>query len=319
MHYGFGIDIGGTKISMVLGTENGKILGERTIPTLKYRRIPESVNGLIENLSLLARDLKIPLKKIAGIGIGIPGAVDPSKGVVPDSPNLQGWKGYPLKSILEKKFRMPVRMTNDANAAVMGEKLFGQGRGKQHILYITISTGVGGGIIVNDRLLEGANFVAGEVGHMVIVPNGNHCNCGQNGCLEAYASGTAIAHFAESQIRAGRGASLKKYLGKSQSLTAREIGQAAGKRIPLALEAYRRAGFYLGVGVGGLLNILNPQIVILGGGVLKSAPRVFWQSMLSSAERHSWLQAFRSVRIVRTKLGDKSGNLGALSLVFMRP
>ena len=186
IRYGFGIDIGGTKISMVLGTDQGKILCSRTTPTLKNKQIPRCIKRMTEALCDLMKESKIPRQKIVGIGIGIPGAVNPKKGVVPSSPNLQGWKNYPLRHVLERKFGLPVRMVNDGNAAVMAEKIFGQGCGKKHILYLTISTGVGSGIIVNDELVEGADFVGGEVGHMVIVPHGHRCNCGQHGCLEAY-------------------------------------------------------------------------------------------------------------------------------------
>ena len=314
--YGIGIDIGGTKISMVIGTAKGRILARREIPTLKHRHVRACVQKLIQNLQLLMRETGLSKNQLRGIGIGIPGAVNRAKGIVPKSPHLQGWKNFPLRRVLTRHFGLPVEMTNDANAAVVGEKIFGAGRGKQHVIYITVSTGIGGGLIAHDRLIEGKSFVAGEIGHMTIVSGGNRCPCGQSGCLEAYASGTAIAADVRRKIRQGQGKSLVRRLAGKQ-VTAREIGLAARGGDRLALEAFQNAGHYLGIGIGSLLNLLNPEIVILGGGVFKSAPRAHWQAMMRSAKKHAWPEAYRAARIVRTSLGDSVGNLGALALVFM--
>ncbi len=314
--YGIGMDIGGTKISMILGTARGRILVRRQIPTLKNEKRSACLKNMVFNLNEMLLETGISQKEVAGIGIGIPGAVDSARGTVPRSPNLQGWAGFPLRRYLAKYFKMPVAMTNDANAAVMGEKIFGAGRRAKHLIYMTVSTGVGGGLVVNGCLVEGANFVGGEVGHMVIQAGGNLCNCGQRGCLEAHASGTAISRFVENEIRRGKGTRLVARLGKKRNIEARAIGDAARAGEPLALEAWRQSGFYLGVGIGSLLNILNPELVILGGGVFKSAPAIHWQSMLKSVRQHAWPDAVRAVKLVRTTLGDDVGNLGALALVF---
>lgn len=313
---GIGIDIGGTKISMVLGNARGRILARREIPTLKNSRVRQGLRLLIENLHQLIRDARVPSHQILGIGIGIPGAVNTSKGIVPNSPNLKGWRNLPLGRILTRSFGCPVILMNDANAAVVGEKIFGAARKAKHVIYLTISTGVGGGILIDERLVEGANFVAGEIGHMTIMPEGDRCNCGQRGCLEAYASGTAIGRYVEREIRSGRGHGIERWIPRTKGISGREVGLAAEHGNPLAMQAYRRAGNYLGVGIGTLLNILNPQVVVLGGGVLKSAPPAHWQAMLKSVKRHAWPEAFRAAKIVRTRLGDHVGNLGALALVF---
>lgn len=316
MKYGIGIDIGGTKVSMVLGTRKGKIIGRRQIPTLKHSRAKECVANIVDNLEELIKEKKILRGNIKGIGVGIPGAVDSAKGIVPRSPNLQGWKGIPLARILKNKFKKPVYMTNDANAAGMGEKVFGQAKKLKHMIYITVSTGVGGGIISHGRLLEGANYVGGEIGHITIVPNGNRCNCGQRGCLEAYASGTAIAKTVNRAVRTGKGKSLQKRFKKKSGFSAKEIAIAANKGDRFALEVFKEAGNYLGIGIGTLLNIFNPDSIIIGGGVMKSAPKIHWKAMLKSAKKHSWPEPFKKVKIKRTKLKDEVGNLGALALVF---
>nr|MBU9888907.1 ROK family protein [Candidatus Omnitrophota bacterium] len=197
-----GIDIGGTKISLVLGTEKGKVLLRDEIPTRTGPQARRCVQELTARLKLLLRQSGVSRKKILGIGIGCPGAVNSVKGTVPRSPNLPGWTGIPLRKILSRSAGLPVFLANDANAAAMGESLFGAGCGVRDFIYITVSTGVGGGIVLGGRLHEGAGFAAGEIGHMSVVPDGQKCNCGKRGCLEAYASGTAIARFARK--RTGR-------------------------------------------------------------------------------------------------------------------
>ncbi len=301
---------------MVLGTPSGKILARRVISTRTGSQTRACLEEMAENLQGLIKDSGIKKKQILGVGVGLPGPVDTQKGIVPRSPHLGGWKGFPLRKWLSKKIGLPVFMANDANAAAVGERIFGVGRKFQDFIYMTISTGIGGGVIVGGRLVEGASFVAGEVGHMTIVPEGNICKCGKLGCLEAYASGTAIASFVEKEIKKGRATSIPDFVPKGHRVTAQYVGVAAKKGDPLALKAYQRAGFYLGIGISNLLNIFNPQLIILGGGVLKSAPRNFWQSMRQNTKCEAWPQAFRAVKIVRTQLGDLVGDLGTLALVF---
>ncbi len=316
MKTAIGIDIGGTKISMVLGTEKGKILARTEIPTLKGKKTRQGIRNLVENLHLLIKSSAVNKKNLVGIGIGIPGAVDSKKGIVPRSPHLGGWKGLPLRHILNRAFRLPVSMNNDANAAAIGEKHFGACKSVEHFIYVTVSTGVGGGLVVNGQLVEGCSYVGGEIGHLTVVPLGERCKCGKYGCLEAYASGTAIADYARKQLRKYPGSKIKKMMRNGADLTAKTVGLAAQQGDRLALKAFRRAGFFLGIGLADLLNILNPSVIVLGGGVWKSAPRELWKCMLASCRTEAWPEAFRSVRITRTKLGDQVGNLGALALAF---
>lgn len=313
MKTAIGIDIGGTKISVVKGTLAGKILKQEIIPTLTGKETRRTVQGLLDTVKKMAADSGAGGRPL-GIGVGIPGPVNPSQGVVPRSPHLSGWEGLRLAKMLEKAARLKVIMANDANAAALGEKVFGQGRGLRDFIYLTVSTGIGGGIVAGGRLLEGASFVAGEVGHMAIVARGASCKCGRKGCLEAYASGTGIARLFKEALKSGR---KSKYSGKPGFLfSAKQIGESAQKGDRLALETFKQAGFFLGVGIANLLNILNPQKMILGGGVLKSAPGVFWAAMLESAKSQAWPQAWKAVRITRSSLGGHSGDLGALALVF---
>lgn len=313
--YAIGIDIGGTKISVVLGDGQGRILSQKTLGTLTGRRTPESVKELCSSIKELMAGFGPGAQSILGIGIGIPGPVNSKLGVVPASPNLKGWEGLKLKKILETRFRLPVRMVNDANAAAVGEKIFGQGRGLDDFIYMTVSTGIGGGIVANGRLLEGKGFVAGEVGHMTIVPKGDLCKCGKQGCLEGYASGTAIASFAKRELKRHRSSSLYR-LAQETPVTAKLVGRAAREGDRFAIKVYQRAGFYLGVGIANLLNILNPEKVILGGGVWKSAPPEFWTEMMKACRKEAWPQALKTVTLVRSGLQGHSGDLGALAIAF---
>ncbi len=304
LKYAIGIDIGGTKISVSAGNAKGKIFHNLIIPTRTGTQTRQSLAELITALEqLIGRYGK---SGALGIGIGIPGPVDSKKGIVPLSPHLHGWENLPLRNIFQKKLKLPVSMSNDANAAALGEKCFGQGRGVANFIYMTVSTGIGSGVVINGKLFEGASFVAGEVGHMTIVPKGERCKCGKQGCLEAYASGTAIAHFAKQQFKKGPLAE-----GKAQN-----VGLAARAGNRMAVKVYERAGFYLGIGLANLLNILNPEKIILGGGVFKSAPPHFWKAMMASCRREAWPQAMKAVQIVPSKLKGHVADLGALALVF---
>jgi glucokinase len=308
-----GIDVGGTKIAMVVGNAQGKILASRVIPTdsLTRNAIPE----MVKNLKALAAMPRFK-KKLLGIGIGVPGPINNKTGIVPFSPNLKGWTSVNLKKILQKELRLPVYMANDANAAALGEKRFGEGRGKSDFIYITVSTGIGGGIIVDGKLLVGTSCVGGEVGHMCIVAEGEPCGCGRKGCLEAYASGTAMARTARKYASKAEMSGMMRFNEKGEPFSAKTIGIAASHGNKAAIRIYEAAGFYLGIGIANLLNILNPQRVILGGGVFKSAPKQFRKAMLASCERYAWPEAYKAVQIVNSKLEGHSGDLGALALAF---
>jgi glucokinase len=181
--------------------------------------------------------------------------------------------------------------------------MFGAGKKMKNLIYITISTGIGGGLIMNGQLHEGSGFVAGEIGHISIVPDGRKCKCGRRGCLEAYASGTSIAHFYNESKE-------KKVAG------AKEVGVAARSGDKGAVASYRSAAYYLGIGLADLMNILNPEAIVIGGGVLMSAPPEYWREMIRSARIHAWPEAFRTTKVLRSPLFGHSGDLGALALVF---
>ena len=313
MHYALGVDIGGTKVSVTLGNSRGKILDKKLLPTRTGKESGRAIEEIAETLGFLKSSARS--NSTLGIGVDIPGPMNPHKGIIEKSPHLHGWQGFPLKRFLEKKLRLPVFMGNDANAAALGEKVFGAGKKVQNFVYLTVSTGIGGGVVLDGKLLLGASYGAGEVGHTIIVPGGERCGCGRHGCLEAYASGTAIARFVREELLRVKSLKILKLAGSRGKVSAEIVAQAADSGDRLALEAYRRAGYYLGIGLANLINVLNPEMLILGGSVMKSS-NLLWPSMKDSARAHAWPSLYKACRIVKTKLGDQVGDLGALALVF---
>ncbi|MBI4394924.1 MAG: ROK family protein [Candidatus Omnitrophica bacterium] len=315
-----GFDIGGTKISVSLGTESGKILGKKIFPSARGRQVKESVRQLKSALSALLEESGFGRRHLLGIGVAVPGAVDPRREGVLKSPNLPSWEGFPLKRVLFKEFQVPVWIENDANAAALGEQYFGSGRGIDHFLYLTISTGIGSGIVANDSLLRGASGLAGEVGHMTVVQNGLLCPCGKRGCLEAYSSGTAIANYVRTALRNGAKSRFFRNI-KLSEITGRLVSEAARtSKDPLAIQARRTAADFLGIGLANLINIFNPQRIILGGGVMEHV-EYFWTPMMKAVRREAWPLSLRACTVVRSPLGTEVGDLGAIAIVLdqMRP
>jgi glucokinase len=261
---------------------------------------------MIEQLaSLWPRD-----GQVKAIGVAAPGPIDTDKGIIYSAPNIPGWENLPLRSILEERFQVPVRLGNDANMAALGEWKYGAGRGHNDLLYFTISTGIGGGVISANRLLVGAWGLAAELGHVTIDPNGPVCGCGCRGHLEAYSSGTAIARYVASELADGVPSSLPT----SPAPTTIEIAAAARNGDELALAAFNRAGYYLGLGVANYLHIFNPSIIIFGGGVSRSEGLLF--NPMRAALKDQVLSPAYLDRLVisQAALGDDAGLLGALAL-----
>ncbi len=285
-----GIDLGGTKIAACLATPEGKIVTDVNIPTEAAKGQQHVIGNIIKAASNLIRGSS---KKVSCIGIGVPGPILYEKGIVIEPPNLPGWKRVNLKKILEKEFGLPVHLDNDANCAALAEAYFGAGKAARHFIYMTISTGIGGGIIIDRKLYRGAIGAAGEFGHMVIDSKGYTCGCGNVGCLEALGSGTAI------KKRAGMDAI-------AVELAARQGDKKAQKVIA-------ETAHYLAIGIANLVNIFNPELVVLGGGVSKMR-ELLLNPIRKEFKQYALKLTARNVRIVRAKLGAESGMLGAVAL-----
>lgn len=244
------------------------------------------------------------------IVIALPGPLNPSQGVIFSAPNIPEWHNYSIGSEIQNRFGTPTLIGNDANLAAMGEWKFGAGQGHQNLLYMTISTGIGGGIISDGQLVVGANGLAGEVGHIIVEQDGPTCSCGGKGHLECFTSGPFIAKYALSELKKGRTSSLQAI----NDFNAKHISEEALKGDALSLEAISRAGKYLGYAITSFVHLFNPSIIILGGGVSQSGELLFapiWDALNKQVMNTTYL---KDLMITKASLGDNAGMLGALAL-----
>jgi len=301
------IDIGGTQLRVAVYPHNS------TVPTNVQRAPSRGMeNGVFERLSALI-DSVWPDEPVDIISAAVPGPLNPYSGIIIETPNIPSWTNYPLAELLSKKYNVPAYIGNDANLAVLGEWLYGAGKGHHDIVYLTISTGIGGGVITGDKLIEGFRGMATELGHITVLPDGPVCSCGIKGHLEAVASGTAIAKYASEQIASGR----KSSLG-SGVLTARQISEAAGQGDELAKETFVRAGEFIGQATADFLHMFNPSIVIFGGGVTLSGSLLL-DPVKDSIRRHVMEKSYLDGLVVTTaKLGDDAGLLGSLAQAHIK-
>ena len=256
-----------------------------------------------------------PGAEILGVGVGAPGPLDTRRGVVLLTPNL-GWVDMPLRQIIHDRLGLPATLDNDANCAVLGEWWVGAARGSRHAIGITIGTGIGGGLILDSRLYHGASDVAGEIGHTTIDTEGRRCKCGNYGCLEAYASGPNIALRAIEALEAGAESRLPAYVaGDLRQLTAQTVYQAAQDGDELALEVVNDTAKFLGVGIGNLLNVFNPEVVVVCGGVTLAGDHLF-VPMRREVARRAFKPAVAACRIVPGELAGTAGVYGAARAFF---
>ena len=322
-----GIDIGGTNIKLGLVDGNGRILARRLLATQARRGPRKALERIAKTVERLRR-----IKRIRSIGVGIAGLVDHVHGIVRVPPNLPGWHGTAVKSLLEELTGLPVTCGNDANAVTAGEWLCGAGRGCRDLFCLTLGTGVGGGAVVNGRLVLGANDAAGELGHTVIYGNGPDCECGGKGCLERYIGARYILQRAKQRLRVqsrraqhrnqtsfvpGVGerpsAMLDLASGDLGGLTTKVIGRAARAGDELALTLVQEVGFYLGLGLVNVVALLDPERIVIGGGVSRmGAPllRAVKQTVFGRGQVFSG----RRLEIVFAQLGNDAGIIGASRL-----
>lgn len=303
------VDLGGTLIRSALINEKGEILARAKRDTLAQEG-PEPVIGRIK---ACIRDVA---KGAEPISIAAPGPLDPWRGIIHQAPNLPGWREVPLADILHRVFEVPVYVNNDANLAALAEHRFGAGQGVNDLIYLTISTGIGGGIITQGRLLLGVKGLAAEVGHMILEPEGPPCGCGGWGHLESLAAGPAIARRAVEEMEKGAETSITGLVGgKVSEVTAKVVAQAAKEGDLLAHSIFKEAGFYIGLGIVNLLHILNPELIIIGGGVSKAGDLLF-DPIKETVKARAMLSYQEGLRIVPAALRDDVGLLGAAAFVL---
>ena len=304
------VDIGGTTILLALVSTEGQILVREHCPTVAEKGPRSVINRMLSAIDKLLQSHNTSPSQLHSISIAAAGATDIDSGVVTMSPSLPGWVDIPLRGTVEAAYGISTFLLNDASAAALGEHRFGAGRGSANLVYITVSTGIGGGFIIDNNLYSGTSGSAGDVGHMTIDVNGPLCNCGSTGCLETLASGTAVAREAINRIKNGERSSLAETRDGIEDITAEKVGQAAREGDALALAVVSRAAYYLGVGMANLVNILNPDTIIVGGGLSKLGDLLLGPTREVMRETAFQLPA-RAVRIVPSQLGDDAGVLGA--------
>jgi len=305
------VDLGGTNIRPAIISDKGELIAKNYSPTLAGQGPPAVIDRIFSAIDSLLSSASMSFSKLHSISIAAAGAINTEQGIVTLSPRLPGWRDIPLRNIVTERYGVRTFLMNDANAAVLGEHCFGAGRGVSNLIYLTVSTGIGGGIIIDNKLYSGQCGGAGEIGHMTIDVNGPKCNCGNTGCLEMLASGTAIAREAIRRISCGGKSSLTGIMGgKIENITAKEVSVAAQGGDSLALEVISQAATYLGIGLVNLVNIFNPEMIIIGGGLSKMGDLLLHPARQVVAERAFPLSA-QAVRIVPAQLGDDAGVVGA--------
>jgi glucokinase len=299
--YVIGVDVGGTNVKLGLISSSGKIMARSSFSTKNFSQKPKTLMGAVYDAVLQLLLLEgLSKRDIAGVGIGLPGLVDSDRGVVRILPNIPGWKDVPLKRVMEKKLGIMVRLENDVNMITLGEWRYGAGKGFRDLICITLGTGVGGGLILNDTIYRGPGYAAGEIGHMPLSSHGPDCGCGGWGCFERYVGNKALKKDAA------------KVFGKDIALEEVYLMARQGKK--KALKFWEMVGEKVGNGLIGPINILNPECVIIGGGVSRSLE--FMRPAIEDViERRCMKTQAEMVRIIKARLDDDAGIVGAQVLV----
>jgi glucokinase len=300
--YVLGVDIGGTKLATVLATRGGEILHKVRLPR--------------QNLD----ETGVDLEDIIGIGVACGSPMDAERGIILGPPNLQSWNPVPIKEILETELGLYTQLENDANAGALAEWLFGAGRGKRNVVYMTMGTGIGGGLILDGRLYRGANGNAGEVGHMRVVHQGGPvCGCGKRGCLEAFCSGPAIARRTKEALQrspqGGANTACVVLAGELEAVTAEHLFAAARQGDALAQQLVDETAHYMGVGLANIIQALNPEVIVLGT-IATEQGDFFLDRVRRVVGEETWPQMSQVVEILPSPLGKTVGDLGAISIIL---
>ena len=312
------IDLGGTQIRAALITPDLEVHARHAIPTADE----QGVGSVVRRICALAVAVReeattAGLPEPVGVGISSPGPLDPWRGVVVSPPNLAGWRDVPLVAPVEDALDLPTFLERDTNVAVLAEWRYGAAQGARNVIYITVSTGVGGGIIADGQPVIGADGMAGEVGHLVVEIDGPMCGCGRLGHLEAIGSGTALAREARAMLAAGTAPVLARLAETAAEVDAKLLGEAADAGDAACVAALERAWVAIGAGCASLVNLLNPEVIVIGGAIAVHRPRVL-EVARDEIVRRAFEVPARRVRVVPAALGDDVSLIGALPIVNER-
>jgi len=318
-----GVDLGGTNLRIAAVDETGQILRVDVLAT----EVQRGRDRVISEMASVIRDHALQFSHqhtLLGIGVGIPGIIDLAAGTLHSAANLPGWNDYPVRSDLEKRLGVPVVLENDANCAALGEQWIGAGRGVQDLFMVTLGTGVGGGFVVNGKPWHGMSGMAGEIGHMTVIPEGLPCPCGNRGCLEQYASGTAITRMARESIANGQAPALAAAANMNSHFGARIVFETAQLGDPVAAAIFETAGQALGIALGNLINALNLPLYVVGGGVAKAWTALRPAVLAELSKRSIVFRASEPLKsrnkdtlIASTELEENAGLLGAARLPML--
>jgi glucokinase len=298
-----GIDIGGTKVALALGDEQGTLLAQKRRPSQFSSDVERDLDELASETRALCDEAGVPFASVCAVGVSAPGPLDPASGDLLDPPNLSGWKRVPLRRLLADRFGIPVHVENDANAAALAEWRFGAGRGFEHVVYLTMSTGVGAGLVLGGRLYTGKFVAAGELGHAPVVWEGERCACGQRGCLEAYVGGAAwTRRLAATTPAASRVAALA---GGAAQARPEHVVAAAREGDAFALAELARFNDHLARGLTTLVFQLAPEVVILGTIPTAAGEALCLAPVRAQVLAHVWPLLGRELRIVASGLGAR--------------
>lgn len=298
------IDLGGTNMKIALLNGRYEIKDKRFFNTGNFSTKSRLFEGLIEASERLILDHGLSKRDILGIGIGVPGPVDIKKGLVHFFPNIPGWKDVYLKKDLEEKLKIKVFLDNDANLMALAEYSYGAARGYHNVVCLTLGTGVGGGLIIEDRLYHGSTFAAGELGHVPVNEKGPRCNCKGVACLEAYIGNKKIVRFARQVFK--------------KAISLEEVSTLAQKKDKRAMKVWYNVGVHLGTALAGIVNVLNPDAIVIGGGVANAGKVLFDTVKEVIVKRAMYVQATH-VKVLKAALGSDAGLIGAAILVADNP
>lgn len=309
-----GIDVGGTNVKLALVDDKGKILYSNSVPTRAEMGYEYTVNNIKQAIYDLMKETKLSTKDIEGIGFGFPGQVDYKSGIVRNAPNIPGWVEVPIAKLIEDEFKIPTRVDNDVRCAALGELNYGAGKGCENLVCITVGTGIGSGLIINGKLVRGASNAAGEIGHIKLqMHDGPVCGCGDTGCLEAFASGPSIVAMAEEYIKGGKSTKYREMCGDEQ-LSPYFVAEAAKSGDPVAKRIFAITGEYIGIGLASVVNLLNPERIIVGGGVA-DAGDLLLEPLKTTLKSRAMQIAGSAVEVVPAQLGNTAGVIGASLLI----
>ncbi len=313
--YRIGVDVGGTNVKIALVDKKGEIKFPKTVPTRAEMGYEYTIGNIQQSIKDLISEAGIEKNALEGIGFGFPGQIDCDKGIVRLAPNIPGWVNVPISEIMQKEFNVPVKVDNDVRCAALAELNYGAGVGCKNLICITVGTGIGSGLIINGKIVRGASNAAGEIGHIKLeMHDGLLCGCGDRGCLEAYASGPSIVAMAKEYVMGGKSAKFREIAGSIDAITPAIVAQAANEGDAVAKKIFEIMGEYIGIGLTSVVNLLNPEKIVIGGGVA-DAGDILLEPLRKTLKSRTMPIQGGAVEVVPAQLGNTAGIIGSSLLI----